>query len=809
MKNLSAILLGSCLLCAHTAVAQDTTTASGSEFKASASAIKERRATAKGQAGATNAESKPAVDAVADEPAKESSGRTPAAGGGGFGGGSAGFGGGGGGFGFGGGGGRGGFGKAQLSGPAARMVSAENIMITWSKDNDQLRGFSLANGKWTLLPIPAQKGIMPIVGNSVAAVKLKKGIAAYSADTQRWAILTLPETSKAFPSLSDSLVTVYDSDHIYTFAASNGRWTSPTDKALEETKETIRAGNFTYNQQLLDEAVEGLSVIVSSSRGSLTVRGAERDVDEFKKRLAQLKPSGQFPRPSSNRRLPQQPDFSGPGVSQSRPATLAPSRSSSASSTNSISSQITNMAPSKSSQPPVSSWVQPQPSRSPENILNPLTAIPQLAPQPFHPSDSQSFSRLSGLNTFPVPAESPNVIGIPGAPIVPANRFTYEHPVGMRFTDSFFSRPSSSKTETASLNFAKKLRRKQDDQPLTKADKSELEKLVSAALEERLKGQQKSVDDLRKKLKAVEQKLKAKTDNKDKMIDRRVDELLNPELDWNSVSNKAARPAMARSFFDATSDKKSTLNQPTTSRTSPFDRLPTSTASDTYNSLRSFANPRSFGSTSRTTSQGETTRLTSQIPNQQDGTANAILPALQSAHAASEKSAQHSQSIAVQQTQLETQIADLKRQLNRNSLPDIDRERIEQDLAASSTIADATASKMKSKKAEVSKSKKNWTYAWEQFQAAKKLQESRVKVAEEIVQNETTETKRMQVMIERGLMTAQEGRSAEIQLKLAQLQLQSQQETLAQFERILKREPELDPSYSKTEVNSADEDDRS
>ena len=456
MKNLSAILLGSCLLCAHTAVAQDTTTASGSELKASASVLKDQSASAELQraidAGIENARltHDDPLRGFFPFPADPSNGGPlgrieSGEGGGRFGS-------------F-----LGGVGKAQLSGPAARMVTCNNMMITWSKDNDQLRGFSLANGKWTLLPIPPQKEIVPILGSNVAAVKLKKGIAAYSADTQRWAILTFPETSKASPSVSDSLVTVYDSNHIYTFAASNGRWTSPTDKTLKETKETIQSDNFIYSQQQLDEAVEGLSVFVSNSRGPLTARGAKRDVDELKKRLAQLKLSQQSASPFPNRLLP-----------KTEPAPIA---------------------------------------------HTPSARVPSArAPQPVNSNTSRPFNRLPSFGTAPILAVS----------------------------------------EAASLSFAKLLRLKQDKHPLTKTDKSELQKLVSAALEERLKAQQKSVDDLRKKLKAVEQKLKVKTDNKEKMIERRVDELLNPELDWNSVSNKASRQAIDLSFFEGTSSKEST-----------------------------------------------------------------------------------------------------------------------------------------------------------------------------------------------------------------------------------------------------------
>ena len=135
------------------------------------------------------------------------------------------------------------------------------------------------------------------------------------------------------------------------------------------------------------------------------------------------------------------------------------------------------------------------------------------------------------------------------------------------------------------------------------------------------------------------------------------------------------------------------------------------------------------------------------------------MPALQSAYAAFRQSTQRYQAIVEQKTDLETQIADSKQQLNDKSLQDVDRERIQQKLAGYSSAADAIALKMDSTKREVSRSTKNWTYVWEQFQAAEKLQKAHVKLAKDIVRNEINGLK------DRAPLTAKEGRSADIQLK--------------------------------------------
>jgi hypothetical protein len=106
-------------------------------------------------------------------------------------------------------------------------------MITWSENNDEVRGFSNSKGDWEVLKIVKQDVIIPVVGDEVAAVRIGDSMAAFSATKAQWDVIKLSEGSKAVPSVFKGHVTVEDNGHLYTFAEGKGRWTSPTDPELQ------------------------------------------------------------------------------------------------------------------------------------------------------------------------------------------------------------------------------------------------------------------------------------------------------------------------------------------------------------------------------------------------------------------------------------------------------------------------------------------------------------------------------------------------------------------------------------------------
>ncbi len=114
-----------------------------------------------------------------------------------------------------------------------RVVQGGSIIITWSENNDELRGFSNTLGEWEVLRIDKPDSIVPIVSDDVAAVRIGDSIAAFSGGKGWWDVIALSKDSAAQPSVSGDLVHIEDNGHLYTFAAAKGRWTSPTDPELK------------------------------------------------------------------------------------------------------------------------------------------------------------------------------------------------------------------------------------------------------------------------------------------------------------------------------------------------------------------------------------------------------------------------------------------------------------------------------------------------------------------------------------------------------------------------------------------------
>jgi|GEM_PF-1062315 len=120
-----------------------------------------------------------------------------------------------------------------------RQVSSNGVMITWSEKNDELRGFSTKLGDWEVISIPPQTTIVPIVSDTVAAVRIGDSVAAFSGERGWWDVIELSKGSKAVPVLYQSHVQIEDNGHLYTFASEKGVWTSPTDPELRPANETI------------------------------------------------------------------------------------------------------------------------------------------------------------------------------------------------------------------------------------------------------------------------------------------------------------------------------------------------------------------------------------------------------------------------------------------------------------------------------------------------------------------------------------------------------------------------------------------
>jgi len=174
---------------------------------------------------------------------------------------------------------------------ARRQVQTNELIISWSEDNDELRGFSVKLGQWKKLCISKQKQVVPVVAGDVAAVRIGDKMAGYSAHTGRWDVLMLSKGSKAVPVLTKGLAQVRDGKHSYTFAASNGRWTSPTDDSLSPEVRSIMLKHLHPQAALkhLPEEFESIQVsVVHIGTNRLDVRGTTWRLDIAQQQLKEI-----------------------------------------------------------------------------------------------------------------------------------------------------------------------------------------------------------------------------------------------------------------------------------------------------------------------------------------------------------------------------------------------------------------------------------------------------------------------------------------------------------------------------------------
>lgn len=657
-----------------------------------------------------------------------------------------------------------------------RMVSAQNIIISWPKENDELRGFSLSKGTWTNLKVPPQAGIMPVISSNVAAVKITNGMAAFSGERQNWAVLPLPKGSKALPVLSDNLVTVYEGDHIYTFAANSGRWTSPTDLTLAETSKTLPALPRNLDPLDLDVELKRLNLSLMRSGNTQTVSGTVADIAKLEEFLAKNDGSAG---PSSRNK----PTSGGFSTSES----------------------------TGNSQFTFPSTGTPLPPPGTERISGFHSTQKG---QDFGTSSPMGLATRRGHASFPAPDAGPGVMG-PGpfgtSDLKNQPRFSLPKSISTGRPSSptlpglFHTNSSAAKAEQASLKLAEILRNKQQKKELSTAERSELRELVTSALDQRLKAQQKSIQDLRKKLEAVEGKMKNKLENKEKMIDRRVDELLNPDLDWNSVSAKAAPLHFTTRGFG---EVKGTNHF----RSGPVHTSNLGAQNSNLNGFFSHGGKEtldSFGAPSDKTPEArkdspafpsnqlndfsDMEKLSSQLPNELDGKAEQL-------ESATQKLRTRAQSMSKLITTYRGQLSKEQQVQQKmvNSLADegdtIDREAVSVSQERTLKKIDLLKKAVDEQEVQLKNTMHDWNRLWNQIKTAADSQTSRVEIATMIADRCRKDADRQSSLAERGLVPMSAVESARIKKKLADLQLKTHQDTLAQFRQILSDRPELNPA---------------
>jgi len=119
--------------------------------------------------------------------------------------------------------------------PTTEYLAGTDVIVSWSEKGewsekaDAVWGFCTSTCKWTKqeLQPAAEQELAPLVSGSLAALQVAHAIYAYGAQTGRWDILRLPPDRKPQVSIHADMVLVTDGQDVYTFANSAGRWSSP------------------------------------------------------------------------------------------------------------------------------------------------------------------------------------------------------------------------------------------------------------------------------------------------------------------------------------------------------------------------------------------------------------------------------------------------------------------------------------------------------------------------------------------------------------------------------------------------------
>ena len=120
------------------------------------------------------------------------------------------------------------------------IVQGALLAITSSRNNDMLWGYSEPLGKWVKQPVKEKvTGLSPIVGGSVAAIQPSHETPpdfityyAFSAPLGRWASLRVSANASP-PVVAAKMVIVTDGETTHVFKNDTGKWSSPTARITD------------------------------------------------------------------------------------------------------------------------------------------------------------------------------------------------------------------------------------------------------------------------------------------------------------------------------------------------------------------------------------------------------------------------------------------------------------------------------------------------------------------------------------------------------------------------------------------------
>lgn len=169
-----------------------------------------------------------------------------------------------------------------------RPVSSDNVTISWSDHRDELQGQSGKTGKWSMLKIPRQDFIIPIVGANMAAVMVGKSLAAYSAECGRWDVLEVAGIDKKGVAVEDNSVKVFvgKEKRFYVFSSKSGEWTSPTDPDYRPAEEVLHVSLETARRCM--EVFKDTKASLQVTNGTMKVCGTKRRVDDVVRKIREI-----------------------------------------------------------------------------------------------------------------------------------------------------------------------------------------------------------------------------------------------------------------------------------------------------------------------------------------------------------------------------------------------------------------------------------------------------------------------------------------------------------------------------------------
>jgi len=531
-----------------------------------------------------------------------------------------------------------------------RIVQGEEVMISWSEDNDELRGFSRVRGQWRALPIDPEKDLNPIVGGDVAGVVVGQKVAAFSAHWGRWDVLTLSDDWDREENpvvVQRELVQVQDGDHLYTFASSTGRWTSPTDDEYQAYQSLYKLKH------------------VSS-------RDVHRKVDDW--------------------------------LSAQNPADVHGGA-------NFTGDKVTIFSNRKS-------W-----KDSFEQFLKSVD-VPENA-QP----------AAAGTNRRSSATRDPKVEDL---------------------------RQQLQRLERESAAAAREL---QDTNAPTAEQRSRLDRLVGAAFDARQKLQLSDVERMEKKLQTIKDNLEARQKNRSRIVERRVEELLDPDgtlTGWNN--------SLPHSEERAAPDRLPAFGKPIGLPGPPH--IPRGTApSEIPSAQERLALPNLLGSSAEPDWRVQTD-LAARLRSLQND--------VRQSQAALEDAAEqkkYAEALLEQETESNDETAAAKREAALNQL-------------------EALKSLQEAHQANLDAARASWQSFWAAYEGELRLKKLDVDEAQAVLQPLQADLERTQALFQRGLTSSEFVQKAEAEVAVAKIQLERAEQVLATLKGIVEREPGLKPDDS-------------